>query len=102
MGHRRFAAVLAAFALALGVAGSALGAPPQHKGCFGYEASELARSESGAMGEHASGGFGEDLRPGPGRAGIGNVAAAFETNVSDLGFVLGTIDLDEGTCPGRP
>jgi hypothetical protein len=102
MGHSRFAAVLAACALGLAVTGSALGAPPEHKGCFGFEAAELARSDTGAMGEHASGGFGGDLRPGPGRAGIGNVAAVFETNVSDLGFVLGTIDLDEGTCPGRP
>jgi hypothetical protein len=102
MGNRRIAAALAAFALGLGATGSALGAAPEHKGCFGYEASELAGSGAGAMGEHASGGFGADLRPGPGRAGIGNVAAAFETNVSDLGFVLGTIDGDPGTCPGRP
>jgi hypothetical protein len=102
MGNRRIAAALAAFALGLGATGSALGAAPEHKGCFGFEASELAGSEAGAMGEHASGGFGADLRPGPGRAGIGNVAAAFETNVSDLGFVLGTIDGDPGTCPGRP
>ena len=102
MGHRRLAAMLGAAALALGATGSAFAAAPEHKGCFGYEAAELAQSESGAMGEHASGGFGADLRPGPGRAGIGNVAAAFDTNVSDLGFVLGTIDGDPGTCPGRP
>jgi hypothetical protein len=102
MGLRRLAAILAAATLALGATGSALAAAPEHKGCFGYEAAELARSDTGAMGEHASGGFGADLRPGPGRAGIGNVAAAFDTNVSDLGFVLGTIDGDPGTCPGRP
>jgi hypothetical protein len=97
MGLRRFAAVLAAFALRLGATGSALGVAPEHKGCFGYEAANLAQSATGAMGDHASGGFGEDLRTGPGRAGIGNVAAIFETNVSDLGFVLGG-----STCPGRP
>jgi hypothetical protein len=102
MRHRRIAAGLAAAALTLGAVGSAFAGAPEHKGCFGFEASELAGSEAGAMGEHASGGFGADLRPGPGRAGIGNVAAAFATNVSDLGFVLGTIDGDEGTCPGRP
>ena len=97
MGLRRFAAILAALALGLGVTGAALGAAPEHKGCFGYEAANLAQSDTGAMGEHASGGFGGDLRPGPGRAGIGNVAALFNTNVSDLGFVLGG-----GTCPGQP
>jgi hypothetical protein len=102
MGHRRVAAGFAAAALALGGVGSAFAAPPEHKGCFGFEAAELAGSEAGAMGEHASGGFGADLRPGQGRAGIGNVAGLFETNVSDLGFTLGTIDGDPGTCPGRP
>ena len=100
MRHRRTAAGLAAMVLALGGVGSAFAAPPEHKGCFGFEASELAAS--GGMGDHASGGFGADLREGPGRAGIGNVAAIFETNVSDLGFTLGTIDGDLGTCPGRP
>ena len=97
MGHRRLAAVLAVLGLALGTAGSGFAAPPEHKGCFGYEAAGLAQSDTGAMGEHASGGFGADLRPGPGRAGIGNVAGLFDTNVSDLGFALGG-----GTCPGRP
>jgi|SRR5919109_514627 hypothetical protein len=97
MAHRRLAAGFAALALALGGVGAAFAAPPEHKGCFGYEAANLAQSDTGAMGEHASGGFGADLRPGPGRAGIGNVAALFETNVSDLGFVLGG-----ETCPGRP
>jgi hypothetical protein len=97
MGHSRSAAALAALALGLGVTGSALGAGPEHKGCFGYEAANLAQSDTGAMGDHASGGFGADLREGPGRAGIGNVAVLFETNVSDLGFVLGG-----ETCPGRP
>jgi hypothetical protein len=46
------------------------------------------------MGEHASGGFGEDLRPGPGRAGIGNVGHLFGENVQDVGFILGG-----GDCP---
>jgi hypothetical protein len=99
----RTSAAFGVFAVAAAlVAGPAWAEPPEHKGCFGYEAAELARSDTGAMGDHASGGFGTDLRPGPGRAGIGNVAHQFETNVSDLGFTLGTIDGDPGVCPGRP
>lgn len=56
---------------------------------WGKAARAVAQCEEiGGMGTHASGGFGEDLRPGPGRAGVGNVAAAVGLSVSDTGTFL--------------
>ena len=56
---------------------------------WGQAAKAVAQCEEiGGMGTHASGGFGEDLRPGPGRAGVGNVAAALDISVSEVGDFL--------------
>ena len=79
-------------ALAAGLGFSLFAAPanaaePQNG--WGEAARAVAQCEEiGGMGTHASGGFGDDARPGPGRAGVGNVAASFGVSVSDAGTFL--------------
>lgn len=83
--------VLATAALTLLVAAFpavALGAVPDSPNCFGAAAADLAKSSTGAMGDHASS-FDEP------RLGIGNVAYLF-TGTHQPGLLAGALGFD---CP---
>jgi hypothetical protein len=70
---------------------AALAAPQADPNCWGEASADFARSEPGALGEHASNPPPIDLTPDrPGRAGIGNVARALGgDHPSDAAATLG-------------
>jgi hypothetical protein len=88
---RRLRFVLVACAVALLAAPGALAGQQEDPNCWGEASSDFARSEPGALGEHASNPPPIDLTPDrPGRAGIGNVARALGgDHPSDAAATLG-------------
>jgi hypothetical protein len=88
---KRLRILLATCALALAAAPAAMTAPQEDPNCWGEASADFARSEPGALGEHASNPPPIDLTPDrPGRAGIGNVARALGgDHPSDAAATLG-------------
>ncbi len=92
------AVILGIFAIALTVPGIANAGKPPNPNCWGTVTHQLASSEVGVVGDHAS-----DPTPPPeplgrpGRGGLGNSPFGHPSN---LGSFLATIDgVDETECP---
>jgi hypothetical protein len=88
---KQLRSILAICALALVTAPAAVANTQEDPNCWGEASSDFARSEPGALGEHASNPPPIDLTPDrPGRAGIGNVARALGgDHPSDAAAILG-------------